>query len=112
MRWIDAAAHYPGNVREPDQLVGDVYALATCNEIGHRRLTEMMDEFDLADLEEIAAFILDNSRRATLEKINALEPGQAAERCGSTATATRSGWPYLSALKTTASAPILPGLGP
>ena len=67
-----------GNVREPDQLVGDVYALATCNEIGHRRLTEMMDEFDLADLEEIAAFILDNSRRATLEKINALEPGQAA----------------------------------
>ena len=67
-----------GNVREPDQLVGDVYALATCNEIGHRRLTEMMDEFDLADLEEIAAFILDNSRRATLEKINALQPGQAA----------------------------------
>lgn len=67
-----------GNVREPDQLVGDVYALATCNEIGHRRLTEMMDEFDLADLEEIAAFILDNSRRATLEKINALDPGQAA----------------------------------
>ena len=67
-----------GNVREPDQLVGDVYALATCNEIGHRRLTEMMDEFDLADLEEIAAFILDNSRRATLEKINALEPGKAA----------------------------------
>ena len=69
-----------GNVREPDQLVGDVYALATCNEIGHRRLTEMMNEFDLADLEEIAAFILDNSRRATLEKINALQPGRANRR--------------------------------
>ena len=27
-----------GNVREPDQLIGDIYALATCNEIGHRRL--------------------------------------------------------------------------
>jgi len=36
-----------GNVREPDQLIGDIYALATCNEIGHRRLIEMMDEFDL-----------------------------------------------------------------
>ena len=36
-----------GNVREPDQLVGDVYALATCNEIGHRRLIDMMDEFAL-----------------------------------------------------------------
>ena len=27
-----------GNVREPDQLVGDLYALATCNEIGHQGL--------------------------------------------------------------------------
>ena len=32
-----------GNVREPDQLIGDIYALATCNEIGHRRLIEMME---------------------------------------------------------------------
>ena len=30
-----------GNVREPDQLVGDVYALATCNEIGHQRLIDI-----------------------------------------------------------------------
>jgi N-methylhydantoinase B len=61
-----------GNVREPDQLVGDIYALATCNEIGHRRLIDMMVEFDLDDLDGIAGFILENSRRATLEKINAL----------------------------------------
>lgn len=61
-----------GNVREPDQLVGDMYALATCNEIGHRRLIEMMQEFGLADLNGIAAFILDNSRRATIERIAAL----------------------------------------
>ena len=66
-----------GNVREPDQLVGDIYALATCNEIGHRRLIEMMDEFALDDLEEVAGFILENSRRATLEKINALDHGTA-----------------------------------
>lgn len=65
------------NVREPDQLIGDIYALATCNEIGHRRLIEMMDEFSLDDLKGIAAFILDNSRRATLERINAL-PRQSA----------------------------------
>lgn len=67
-----------GNVREPDQLVGDLYALATCNEIGHRRLIDMMTEFGLEDLEGIAAFILENSRRATLEKIAAL-PRQSAE---------------------------------
>jgi N-methylhydantoinase B len=61
-----------GNVREPDQLIGDIYALATCNEIGHRRLVEMMEEFTLSDLDGIAGFILDNSRRATLERIAAL----------------------------------------
>ena len=61
-----------GNVREPDQLIGDIYALATCNEIGHRRLIDMMIEFDLDDLNGIAEFILDNSRRATLERIAAL----------------------------------------
>jgi len=61
-----------GNVREPDQLIGDIYALTTCNDIGHRRLIDMMDEFELADLDGIAAFILDNSRRATIERIAAL----------------------------------------
>ncbi|MGR3467993.1 MAG: hydantoinase B/oxoprolinase family protein [Shimia sp.] len=65
------------NVREPDQLIGDIYALATCNEIGHRRLIEMMAEFGLSDIESVAAFILDNSRRATIERIAALPNGQA-----------------------------------
>jgi N-methylhydantoinase B len=66
-----------GNVREPDQLVGDVYALATCNQVGHRRLIDMMTEFKLVDLVDIAEFILENSRRATIERIAAL-PRQSA----------------------------------
>lgn len=66
-----------GNVREPDQLIGDIYALASCNEIGHRRLIEMMTEFDLDDLNGIGGFIFENSRRATLDRINALTPGTA-----------------------------------
>ena len=66
-----------GNVREPDQLVGDLYALATCNEIGHRRLIDMMREFGLADLSGISDFILSNSRRATLDRIAALPAGSA-----------------------------------
>jgi N-methylhydantoinase B len=61
-----------GNVREPDQLIGDIYALSTCNEIGHRRLTDMMQEFDISDLKTISEFILENSRRATIERIAAL----------------------------------------
>ncbi len=66
-----------GNVREPDQVVGDIYALATCNEIGHLRLLEMMQEFGLDDLNDIAEFILENSRLATLEKIAALPQNSA-----------------------------------
>lgn len=57
------------NTREPDQLIGDIYALAACNEIGERRLTEMLGEYGAAGLGEISDFILTNSRRATLERI-------------------------------------------
>ncbi len=66
-----------GNVREPDQVIGDLYALANCNETGHRRLINMMTEFGLSDLNSIAAFILDNSHTATLERIAALPRGTA-----------------------------------
>ncbi|WP_420860444.1 hydantoinase B/oxoprolinase family protein [Algirhabdus cladophorae] len=66
-----------GNVREPDQLIGDMYALATCNEIGHRRLIDMMAEFDLPDLDGIATFIFENSRAATLKAIAALPQTEA-----------------------------------
>ncbi|WP_227268572.1 hydantoinase B/oxoprolinase family protein [Roseobacter weihaiensis] len=61
-----------GNVREPDQLVGDLYALATCNDIGHRRLIDMIEEFDLDDLQGISGFILEHSRQATVDRIAAL----------------------------------------
>lgn len=60
------------NVREADQVVGDIYALASCNEIGDRRLCEMLDEFGLDDLTTVAEFVLENSYRATVERIAAL----------------------------------------
>jgi N-methylhydantoinase B len=60
------------NVREADQVVGDIHALAACNRTGERRLAAMLEEFALADIEGIARFILDNSYRATLERIAAL----------------------------------------
>ena len=66
------------NVREADQVVGDIYALAACNEIGHRRLLDMFEEFGLKNLEDVATFILDNSRRATIERIAALPRGSIA----------------------------------
>ncbi len=75
---FDLVKFVRANVREADQVVGDIYALAACNETGHRRLVAMLDEFGLPDLTEIAAFILENSRRATIEKIAALPRGSVA----------------------------------
>lgn len=63
------------NVREADQVVGDLYSLATCNETGHKRLVVMMEEFGLENLEALAAFIFDHSRRATLALVADLPRG-------------------------------------
>ncbi|MBN3787342.1 hydantoinase B/oxoprolinase family protein [Burkholderia sp. Ac-20353] len=63
------------NVREADKVVGDLYALASCNETGHKRLLEMLKEFGLKDVEGIGEFILARSREATLERIAALPNG-------------------------------------
>lgn len=64
------------NVRESDKVVGDIYALTACNEVGRRRLAGMLDEFGLDDLGAIGAFILARSRAATLDKIAALPAGR------------------------------------
>lgn len=63
------------NVREPVQVVGDLYSLAACNDTGSRRLLDMMDEFQLDKLNELAAYIFDSSRKAMLEEIQALPRG-------------------------------------
>src|SRR6476469_3758112 len=63
------------NVREPLQVEGDIYACAACNDEGSRRLTEMMDEFEIANLDRLGDTILEASREATLGRIRALPQG-------------------------------------
>lgn len=64
------------NVREPDQVVGDVHSLAACNDTGIARLHTMLDEFDIDDLAALAGFIFDRTRAATVSAIAArLPPG-------------------------------------
>ena len=63
------------NVREPNQVVGDFYSLAACNEVGHRRLVDMMREIGLASLDDLGAFIFSRTREAMLERIAALPKG-------------------------------------
>jgi N-methylhydantoinase B len=63
------------NVREPLQVEGDIYACAACNDEGSRRLVEMMEEFEIANLDRLGDSILEASREATLARIRALPPG-------------------------------------
>ncbi len=63
------------NVREPNQVVGDVYSLAACNEVGHRRLAGMMRETGLASLDGLGEFIFSRTRAAMRERLAALPEG-------------------------------------
>lgn len=63
------------NVREPVQVVGDIYALVACNETGGHRLREMMREFGLADLDNLGEEIISRSRRGMAEIIAKLPQG-------------------------------------
>ncbi len=63
------------NVRTPDQTVGDIYSLAACNEAGDRRLQAMLDEFGIDDIDGLADFIIDTSRKATHAAIAAVPDG-------------------------------------
>ena len=63
------------NVREPVQVVGDIYALVACNETGGRRLCEMMREFSLSDLDALGEEIIARSRRGMAEVIAKLPQG-------------------------------------
>lgn len=63
------------NVREPVQVEGDIYALSSCNETGSRRLIAMMDEYELDALDELGAYIFEQSRKAMTAAIAELPKG-------------------------------------
>ena len=71
----DLLAMIRANVREPVQVIGDVYALIACNEIGSRRLVSMMREFRLDELDMLGEEIITRSRRAMTEAIGKLPKG-------------------------------------
>ncbi|MEQ8248722.1 MAG: hydantoinase B/oxoprolinase family protein [Alphaproteobacteria bacterium] len=64
------------NVREPIEVKGDLLALVSCNDTGCRRLVDMMREFEMASLDDLAAHILDNSRKAMIEAIRRVPNGR------------------------------------
>jgi N-methylhydantoinase B len=63
------------NTRLPIDTEGDTYSLAACNDVGAKRLVEMMDEFGIDTLDTLADHICERSRAAVLEEIGRLPRG-------------------------------------
>ena len=63
------------NVREPEQVVGDLYSLASSNEVGARRLRDLMREAGIRDLVQLGEHIISVSRNAMRDAVRALPPG-------------------------------------
>lgn len=57
------------NVRDPVQVIGDVYALVSCNEVATRRLLRMMGEHGLDSLEPLGEHIIEQSHAAMLKAL-------------------------------------------
>jgi N-methylhydantoinase B len=63
------------NTRLPIDTEGDTYSLAACNDVGAKRLAEMMDEFGIDDLDVLAEHICARSREAVMAEIAKLPRG-------------------------------------
>jgi N-methylhydantoinase B len=63
------------NVRTPDETVGDLYAQSACNDVGARRLGQLMEEFGLESIDPVAGEIISRSERAMRDAIRELPDG-------------------------------------
>ncbi len=64
------------NVRTSEQVVGDVMANLTCNEVGGRLLLEFMDEYGIDDLTPISEAIIRQSEAAMRNALRAMPSGR------------------------------------
>src|SRR4030088_705679 len=64
-----------GNVRTPREVEGDLYAMASCNDVGGAQLLEFMDEFGLDSIDPLSSAIIERSERATRLAIGRLPDG-------------------------------------
>jgi N-methylhydantoinase B len=63
------------NVREPEQVVGDLYSSMAGNEVACRAISALLSEFGMADFEGIADAIIDRTRATVEQRIAALPDG-------------------------------------
>ncbi len=63
------------NVREPEQVLGDIHAQVAGNNVGGARLKEFMQEFGLTSIEPLADEIITRSERAMRDAIATVPDG-------------------------------------
>ena len=72
----DLIAIVRANVREPDQVVGDLYAQQAGNDVGAVKLTEMMAEYGLDTLGALSRLIMDRTEEAYRAAIAEIPDGE------------------------------------
>ena len=68
------------NVRVKDQVLGDLMANVTCNQVGGQALTEFMDEYGIDDLEPLSDAINDHAAAAMRREIANIPDGRYSNR--------------------------------
>jgi 5-oxoprolinase (ATP-hydrolysing) len=63
------------NVRNPEQVLGDLDSFVAANAMGAKRLVAFMEDYGFADLRALAAVVQDKAERAMREAIKALPDG-------------------------------------
>lgn len=63
------------NVREPEQVIGDLHSSVAGNAVAAARVAALLAEFGLADLEDVADAIITRTRTAVEARIEALADG-------------------------------------
>ena len=63
------------NVRVPDQVIGDIYAQQVGNNVGAKKLIELLDEVGLPDIEAVAQIILDRTETAVRNAVRNVPDG-------------------------------------
>jgi N-methylhydantoinase B len=63
------------NVRVPQTVLGDVYAMIAGNEVGGKKLVEMMEDHDLSDLDGLSDAIINRSEISMREALRAIPDG-------------------------------------
>lgn len=63
------------NVRNPDQVLGDLHALVAANAVGAQRLLSFMDEYGIHDLRPLAKVVQDRAEAAMRAAIRAVPDG-------------------------------------